>query len=51
MPWNVTIFGAGLGMVAELNNDLNFQASDLHFPALAGAQVVRREHANVGWKF
>ena len=51
MPWNFTIFGAGLGMVAELNNDLNFQASDLHFPELAGAQVVWREYAKMGGRF
>lgn len=38
-------------MVAELNNDLNFQASELHFPELGGAEVVWREHANMGSRF
>lgn len=51
MPWNIPVFGAGLGMVAGRNNDLNFQALDLHFPVLARGQVVRKEHANVGWRF
>lgn len=51
MPWNITIFGAGFGMVAGLNNDLNFQALDWHFPVLARGQIVTKEHAKVGWRF
>lgn len=51
MPWNFNIFGAGLGMVAELNNDLHFQASELHFPEPGGAEMVWREHANMRSRF